>query len=108
MWLSCSWGAWLNWRDRRAWLVLMLVLLAISGCHMTTLRIWGPGATSSDSYPVQCIKDVVYCDDQPDVGFRHQLDLFVPEGKQDYPVVVLVHGGVWMMGDNRCCGLYSA
>src|SRR5262249_36539523 len=35
-------------------------------------------------------------------------DLFLPEGKKDFPVVVLVHGGAWVMGDNRCCGLYTA
>src|SRR5262249_14683330 len=28
--------------------------------------------------------------------------------KKDYPVVILVHGGAWMLGDNRCCGLYSS
>src|SRR5262249_23495909 len=32
----------------------------------------------------------------------------IPKGKSGYPVVVLVHGGAWMMGDNRCCGLYSS
>ncbi len=34
--------------------------------------------------------------------------MFLPKGKQDYPVVILVHGGAWIMGDNRCCGLYSS
>src|SRR5262249_61341733 len=35
-------------------------------------------------------------------------DIFIPRGKKDCPVAVLVHGGAWIMGDNRCCGLYSS
>jgi alpha-beta hydrolase superfamily lysophospholipase len=42
-------------------------------------------------------------------GDRDQcLDLFLPRGLKDYPVVVLVHGGAWMTGDNRACGLYTS
>src|SRR5439155_11237646 len=41
-------------------------------------------------------------------SYRHRLDLFLPCGVKDYPVVVLVHGGAWVIGDNRCCGLYSS
>jgi acetyl esterase/lipase len=40
--------------------------------------------------------------------FRHSLDLFLPRGRKNYPVVMLVHGGAWLFGDNRCCGLYSS
>src|SRR5207237_6481418 len=41
-------------------------------------------------------------------SFRNRLDLYLPKGKKDFPVVFLVHGGAWMLGDNRCCGLYSS
>ena len=34
--------------------------------------------------------------------------MFLPENKKDYPVVVLVHGGGWFIGDNRSAGLYSS
>jgi acetyl esterase/lipase len=54
------------------------------------------------------MRDVAYYDGPDADGFRHRLDLFLPKGKTDFPVVVLVHGGFWMMGDNRCCGLYSS
>jgi acetyl esterase/lipase len=40
--------------------------------------------------------------------YRHRLDLYLPRGKKDFPVVLLVHGGVWMVGDNRCYGLYAS
>ena len=52
--------------------------------------------------------DVAYRTDPQADPFRHCLDLFYPKGKKAYPVLVLVHGGGWMLGDNRCCGLYSS
>jgi acetyl esterase/lipase len=39
---------------------------------------------------------------------RHRLDMYLPKNKKDFPVLVLVHGGAWDEGDNRCCGLYSS
>jgi acetyl esterase/lipase len=41
----------------------------------------------------------------PDTDVRwHQLDLYVPKGVKDFPVVVFVHGGFWMMGDKDFFG----
>ena len=31
-----------------------------------------------------------------------------PEQRSDAASVLLVHGGAWVIGDNRCCGLYSS
>jgi acetyl esterase/lipase len=57
---------------------------------------------------VERVSAVPYYDGPEADGFRHRLDLFLPKGCSDFPVVVLVHGGFWMMGDNCCCGLYSS
>jgi acetyl esterase/lipase len=63
-----------------------------------------PGALA-----VEEVRDVAYRDGAAAADpIRHRLDLFLPRGKKNYPVVVLVHGGGWDMGDNRCCGLYSS
>jgi acetyl esterase/lipase len=61
-----------------------------------------------DAAPVETIKSVRYHQGAAGDAFRHQLDIFMPKGKKDCPVVVLVHGGAWNVGDNRCCGLYSS
>src|SRR5207249_1271476 len=53
-------------------------------------------------------RDVAYRDDAQASAVRHRLDLYLPRGKKDFPVVVLAHGGAWMVGDNRCCGLYNS
>jgi acetyl esterase/lipase len=47
-----------------------------------------------------------------DIGYvkngldRHKLDVFKPEGRSDRPVVLLVHGGSWMIGDKNFFGMY--
>jgi acetyl esterase/lipase len=56
---------------------------------------------------VERIADVPYYSGA-DAKDRHTVDLFVPKGRTGYPVVVLVHGGAWIMGDNRCCGLFAS
>ena len=62
----------------------------------------------TDVCGVERIKDVSYYDGPHADAARHKLDLYLPKGKADYPVVILVHGGAWIMGDNRCCGLYTS
>jgi acetyl esterase/lipase len=34
----------------------------------------------------------------------NRLDLYLPKGKKDFPVIVFVHGGVWMLGDKSFFG----
>jgi acetyl esterase/lipase len=74
-----------------------------------SLRLWEPirpqpvGALDVEELP-----DVAYRDGPQADPIRHRLDLFLPRGKKNFPVVVLVHGGAWVMGDNRCGGLYSS
>ena len=42
----------------------------------------------------------------PGAGDRHELDVFRPVGVSKAPVLVLVHGGAWMIGDKDFYGLY--
>jgi acetyl esterase/lipase len=86
-----------------------ILILLIPACRVTDLPIWGPdGPPPTDACEVEQIRDVAYYEGPDADAFRHRLDLFLPKGQKDYPVVVLVRGGAWIMGDNRCCGLYSA
>jgi acetyl esterase/lipase len=75
--------------------------------QVTSIPIWGPsGPPPQGALEVEEVLDVAYREDPKASTFRHRLDMYLPKGKKDYPVVVLVHGGAWMVGDNRCCGLY--
>ena len=60
------------------------------------------------TYEVEKAIDVAYYDGPGAHKKRHKCDVFYPRGGENCPVVVLVHGGVWMYGDKSCVGLYSA
>src|SRR5947207_2434320 len=51
----------------------------------------------------QSTLDVPYV---PSAGHRQRLDVFRPEGQTGRPVVLMVHGGAWMIGDKNFHGLY--
>jgi acetyl esterase/lipase len=76
--------------------------------RVTSVRLWGPVPQPPGALAVEEGPDVAYRDGPHADPIRHRADLFLPRGKKDFPVVVLVHGGAWVMGDNRCCGLYSS
>jgi acetyl esterase/lipase len=39
---------------------------------------------------------------------RDKLDLYLPKGLKDYPVLFFVHGGAWIRGNKDHFGMYSA
>jgi acetyl esterase/lipase len=90
---------------RLGFVVLALVLGLLPSCRLTDVPLWGPPATPGE---VVCVRDVVYWTGPGADTHRHTLDLFLPNDRTNFPVVVLVHGGAWIVGDNRCCGLYSS
>jgi acetyl esterase/lipase len=76
--------------------------------RVMSVRLWGPVPQPPGALAVAEVPDVAYRDGPQAGPIRHRADLFLPRGRKDFPVVVLVHGGAWVMGDNRCCGLYSS
>jgi acetyl esterase/lipase len=60
------------------------------------------------TYEADEVLNVAYYQGRDADDYRHRLDLFLPKGLRDYPVLVFVHGGAWMIGDKSCVGLYSA
>lgn len=88
---------------------LALALIAGGGCRLYEVPLFGPVPRSKPAtWPVAQIRGVPYYDGPEAAGRHHQLDLFLPEGRENYPVVVLIHGGVWMWGDKSSYGLYSS
>lgn len=47
---------------------------------------------------VELTKDVAYRTDKGADKTRHKLDIYVPKGKKDFPVLFFVHGGAWKIG----------
>jgi acetyl esterase/lipase len=50
-------------------------------------------------------RDISYTEGQAEDDARHKLDLYLPQGKTGFPVLLFVHGGSWRSGDR---GLYKA
>jgi acetyl esterase/lipase len=88
--------------------VAALLLCVLPGCRVTDWELWRPADARDSAFAVERILGVPYYDGPDADKLRHRADLFLPKGVQDYPVVILVHGGAWVLGDNRCCGLYSS
>jgi acetyl esterase/lipase len=89
-------------------ILVATTLLMTTGCRVTDWTLWQPAPARADGCEVVRLRDVSYYDGADADAHRHTLDLYLPRGKRDFPVVVFVHGGAWMMGDNRCCGLQSS
>jgi acetyl esterase/lipase len=87
-------------------LTVGLAALAVAACRVTDLVLWHATAPP-EPHEVECVKDVAY-HDGPSAGRHHHLDLFLPKGARGFPMLLMVHGGAWIMGDNRCCGLHSS
>jgi acetyl esterase/lipase len=52
-------------------------------------------------YAVETVKDVAYRTDADADPVRHRLDLYLPKGAKDFPVLVFVHGGSWRHGSKN-------
>jgi acetyl esterase/lipase len=50
-------------------------------------------------YEVMTVKDLTYFDGEEKDQAKHKLDLFLPKGKKEFPVMFFVHGGAWVHGD---------
>lgn len=67
---------------------------------------WGLRLPAADTPPgVQVHRDITYTGGEPRDEGKHKLDLYIPAGKQNAPVLVFFHGGSWSTGDR---GLYIA
>lgn len=59
------------------------------------------GIHAGDVPSVELIRDVAYVDGSQADPIKHKLDLYLPAGRKDYPVLIFVHGGGWTHGDKK-------
>ncbi len=61
-------------------------------------------------FEVQIVRDLAYRDlyegEDAKKG-KNKLDLYLPRGQKDFPVLLFVHGGAWVHGDKNFLGIYS-
>ena len=66
-----------------------------AGCAQKAIVPGTPPATHS----VELDRNISYYDGPGSNPAQNNLDLYLPQGAHDFPVVVFVHGGAWTLGD---------
>jgi acetyl esterase/lipase len=54
-----------------------------------------------DSAAVEVITNIAYRDGKEADRVQHRLDLYLPKGQKDFPVLFFVHGGGWKNGNKE-------
>ncbi len=78
-------------------LILACVALPV-GCGSKPKLPEGEG-TPAATHTVRTERDIPYYTGPGSVAAQNNLDLYLPEGASNFPVVVFVHGGAWTAGD---------
>jgi acetyl esterase/lipase len=68
----------------------------------------GKQCDSGKTYEVREVRDLAYVEGKDADAGSHKLDIYVPQGKKEFPVLVFAHGGCWSFGDKSGANLYPA
>jgi acetyl esterase/lipase len=81
------------------------------GIFLTAARLAiGADAAKNDppKFEVRAERNISYYSGTDADKVKHRLDLYLPKGKTDFPVVMFVHGGAWFFGDKDFFGVHEA
>jgi acetyl esterase/lipase len=94
----------------------MVVLAVLSGSMVAAARggpedaTPAPEKTKADTpimigghFPVEVVADIPYVDGA-DADKKQKLDLYLPKGQRNVPVLLFIHGGAWRSGDRMLYG----
>lgn len=56
---------------------------------------------SSEVYEVEKHLDITYYEGAEKDTEKHKLDLYLPKGLKEYPLILWIHGGAWASGDRK-------
>jgi arylformamidase len=74
--------------------VLALVAIGLSGALVR----------GQEAPKVEVRKGVAYYEGEGADAVRHRLDLYLPEGKKGFPLLLFIHGGAWRSGSKELYG----
>jgi acetyl esterase/lipase len=89
-------------------IVGLFLVLGFVGASFLTTRAQEPAkkeepkaATLGGNFEVESVKDITYCEGEEADADKHKLNLFLPKGQKDFPVLFFIHGGTWSSGDRK-------
>jgi hypothetical protein len=88
----------------------VLALLTAATLFCPTVRADEPKvAPKSDAFlEVEVRKDLAYREGKDADPIKHKLDLYLPKGVKNFPVMMYVHGGSWKSGRKELYGALGA
>ena len=66
-----------------------------------------PAILTGGNYEVEVVKDLPYVEGADADPKKHKLDLYLPKGQKDFPVIFFIHGGAWRSGDRKLYGNFG-
>src|ERR1700746_3277610 len=91
--------------SRQASFATFLALGGLAGMSGTLARA-DQDKAKAKTFEVETIEDIPYYQGKDADPVKHKLDLYLPKGVKDFPVLFFVHGGAWRMGDKAHLGVY--
>ncbi len=87
-------------------------MFTLGGLLMASETTLLPNAVADEAepartWPVKTFQDLPYYTGENADRVKHKLDLYLPDGKKDFPVMLFVHGGAWVHGDKNFLGFYA-
>lgn len=81
--------------------ISFLASILLSGCQKKGgENNFGKGAnTTAETDRVKIVKDIEYFSGEKINPDKHILDIYIPKGKETFPVLFTIHGGGWTSGD---------
>lgn len=80
------------------WLLLFVVVVLVPPVRADESK---PVPKKGGNFEVEAITDVPYFEGDGADPVKHKLDLYLPKGHKDFPVLFFVHGGTWKSGDKK-------
>lgn len=74
---------------------------------LALLTLPGQPLAADVTWPVEEYRNLSYQSGPAGQAVAHQLDLLLPKGKKEFPVVLFLHGGAWTVGDKSWGGKYT-
>jgi acetyl esterase/lipase len=86
---------------------LLALSVALAAALFATPRARAGEASAvltGGNYEVEEVRDLAYFKGEGADTVRHKLDLYLPKGQKDFPVLFFVHGGAWASGTKQLYG----
>lgn len=77
---------------------MILLYAALAAIAVASSSLSRARAADTSGVGVAVRKDVAYFEGKDADPVRHRLDLYLPEGKKSFPLLLFIHGGAWRNG----------